>query len=517
MPKLGLSLAVVKRHRSIFILFLVFLLLGLALIPSYRYQLNADATSYITIAQKYANGDLRQAINGYWGPLMSWLAVPFLWLNIDPLVAMKLVQVLIACGMAMVTYLILRTLNFRPWLVVFGAAISGVVSLDWGLSGELTPDLLSSLLILIILYLFLRSKLGELTMVTQVLVGTAGALLYWSKSIGFFLFLGFWAIWTLVEWLNKSSLKNLIQTSRAHLLSLGVFIALILPFVLLISLKYDKPTIGTSGAYNFALSGPKSSGHPMLYQLLPPPNNTATSIWEDISLVPINSWRPLDSAQDFGFFAALLRKNVSAGYQILMAKAAAVIVLALIYLFFVKRKQIENYFSVTAAGFSLLVFLAYIPLFVELRYLLPIIFIAILGYVGFAEKWASLNQKLLSLVIFAIGSAFMVWPLWHLNNNLGMNKNIYLDSLTLKPYLNSSVNVAGDDFVATYACFYTNSHCYSVIDLSAKDIPAQLTSYNIDYLILGPGTAENLTSKGIELKLVPNAHYLGRNLYQFHK
>ena len=36
-------------------------------------------------SQKYATGDFSNAINGYWGPLFSWLLVPFLVKGFTPL------------------------------------------------------------------------------------------------------------------------------------------------------------------------------------------------------------------------------------------------------------------------------------------------------------------------------------------------------------------------------------------------------------------------------------------------
>ena len=44
----------------------------------YVYLLNADGTSYISIANQYWRGNWGQAVNGFWGPLLSWLLIPFL-------------------------------------------------------------------------------------------------------------------------------------------------------------------------------------------------------------------------------------------------------------------------------------------------------------------------------------------------------------------------------------------------------------------------------------------------------
>jgi hypothetical protein len=40
--------------------------------------LTADAMLYVSLAEKYLSGDIQNAVNGYWGPLLAWLFVPFL-------------------------------------------------------------------------------------------------------------------------------------------------------------------------------------------------------------------------------------------------------------------------------------------------------------------------------------------------------------------------------------------------------------------------------------------------------
>ncbi len=71
--KYGLVLK--KNYVLIFILILYFVF-GLFLLNYYQYILNSDGISYISIAQKYMVGDFGNAINGYWGPLLSWLMIP---------------------------------------------------------------------------------------------------------------------------------------------------------------------------------------------------------------------------------------------------------------------------------------------------------------------------------------------------------------------------------------------------------------------------------------------------------
>lgn len=67
------------RIEFIFYLFLfIYLSLGVYLLNYYQYSIGIDGISYVNISKLYLFGDFTNAINGYWGPLFSWMLVPFL-------------------------------------------------------------------------------------------------------------------------------------------------------------------------------------------------------------------------------------------------------------------------------------------------------------------------------------------------------------------------------------------------------------------------------------------------------
>lgn len=82
---------------------------GIYWIEFYQYQLNPDGVSYLSIAQKYVHGDFADAINGYWGPLYSWLLTPLLAVGTFPLLAAKIGSLAIG----LVTLIGLRFLSYR--------------------------------------------------------------------------------------------------------------------------------------------------------------------------------------------------------------------------------------------------------------------------------------------------------------------------------------------------------------------------------------------------------------------
>lgn len=81
--------------KTLWINIIVYLALSIVILPWYRYQINPDAVSYIGIAYKYARFDFASAINGYWGPFVSWLLAPMLYIIEDPLLAFRILSIII--------------------------------------------------------------------------------------------------------------------------------------------------------------------------------------------------------------------------------------------------------------------------------------------------------------------------------------------------------------------------------------------------------------------------------------
>ena len=101
---------------SLFQALAFFLILAFLLLPYFRYQLNPDGVSYISIAQKYLSFQVKDAINGYWGPMLSWLMIPLLAMKTDPVVSANILQIIIGSLVLIQSYSLLRKLNFSLWL-----------------------------------------------------------------------------------------------------------------------------------------------------------------------------------------------------------------------------------------------------------------------------------------------------------------------------------------------------------------------------------------------------------------
>jgi hypothetical protein len=84
--KLSFINDILKNNRVFVLISSIYLIIGLLLLFYNSHTYNFDSLSYINIAQDYFQGHYAEAINAYWGPLFSWILIPFLYIfGNDPL------------------------------------------------------------------------------------------------------------------------------------------------------------------------------------------------------------------------------------------------------------------------------------------------------------------------------------------------------------------------------------------------------------------------------------------------
>ena len=205
MKRVLLSFKPRQNPLPIFVVLHVSLGIGLILVPNARYRINNDAVSYISIARKYAQADFRHAVNGYWGPMFSWLIVPAIWTNSEPTVYIRVLQVLLSVLLVWFVYLLVLHAVRTKWPPLLAAISTAALSLEWALYGPITPDLLSCLLAVILLYLFVKYRPSTASIKANILIGALGALGYYAKSVGFIFFVCVWLAWVIADYLDRKS------------------------------------------------------------------------------------------------------------------------------------------------------------------------------------------------------------------------------------------------------------------------------------------------------------------------
>src|ERR1035437_7066081 len=85
----------ILKFKPYFLTILIYFLLILSIFNYFKFYLGQDVIQYLSISHKYISGDFENAINGVWGPLISWLLIPFLSMHIPDLFSFKILQILI--------------------------------------------------------------------------------------------------------------------------------------------------------------------------------------------------------------------------------------------------------------------------------------------------------------------------------------------------------------------------------------------------------------------------------------
>lgn len=435
--------------KYFFSLLAVYTILGAAFLPSYQYQINPDGISYISIAQKYLNGDFANAVNGHWGPMISWLLVPILFLGVPPLLGVKII-LFIAGGVTLAGITALSyefEMREEARLASILALVPSVVYMAYS---QITPDLLITCFLVFYL-VFLSGEDYAKSVRYGVLCGLFGALAYFSKNYALPFFALHFLLFNIIHYFRETGKNRRKAVLRNLCAGYIVFFVITSGWIYLLSSKYGGFTIGTAGRYNFLVkASPEMPDHPILCMgLLKPPNETAPSAWEDPSYLPLEPWSPLDSTEDLKHYGIVVAKNILEIYSILdkTSDLHVIIVAAYIFMFLVplKRDRLLNALFPLAA--LLLYSSGYALVYVERRYLyLNEILIALMGGQILSKLSGSgLLDKLkfkAAMGIFML--CFMNYPIIELVKYRRDGDNHYLNGQRLKRELDIRGNIASN-------------------------------------------------------------------------
>ena len=263
-----------------------YLLLCGALLPWFLHRVAPDAVSYLTIARKYRAWEFSDAINGYWSPLLSWLVAPLLCLGAPMEVTGKCLEIAIGAGALSAVWWLGKRLELpegvRVWTTLALVPAVAMYALT-----DTTPDVLVAVLLAVYIGVVIGPDYPRSPWLGAA-CGLLGALAYLAKAYAFPFFLAhFLAVSGYLFVRRRSSRVELRRLAAATAAGLLVFAVVAGGWAGLLSRKYSRPTIGTTGGYQFSLHG---QGHPTdVGGLYPPATKLAISAWEDptdLSIVP---------------------------------------------------------------------------------------------------------------------------------------------------------------------------------------------------------------------------------------
>ena len=387
----------------------VFLVAGVLFLNPYL--TGSDEVCYISIAQKYARGEIAWAINGYWAPLYSWLLAPLLLAGLPPVVAYKILTLVASAFLLLGVHLLSRRFSLRfPRRMIVLLALGPALLFCFSLIDN-GPDILATgLLVAALVVLFDPQYLG--LKFSGAWFGALGAAAFLAKSYSLLFFFGLALFFHLYVFLGAPRGAERKRAIGHFLAGLAVFLGLSGGWLTAVGLKYGRPTISVSSKVNLYLVSPYSPGigaHPMMTGgLYPPPDPEAVSAWEDptIYLRLYPSWSPFRSGRDWSFWLRNLMRNIQNTALILFRfspLAPAVLLAGLILAFFPRRHRILFLAVPTLALYTS----GYVALFVIERYLILDLVLIVLMGAYLLELLAGARRRTLRASIPILTAAYL--------------------------------------------------------------------------------------------------------------
>jgi hypothetical protein len=290
-------------------------------LPHCWYEFMTDHISYIRVATYWAEGDFTQATNGSWSPLISWLLVPFIWLGFDPLLGWTLLASLSGLGLVFTGWFMFGRFGLSVLARALATSAIAGMALDYATRAE-NQDIL----VMAVLPLYLGSTLSPRIIEHRRTALGAGALAglgYFAKNyilpfavVHLALVCFLWA-----QALGKGLLSRLFwRQLMLGYLGLAIIVG---PWIVALSWKYGRVTVGTHGAMSHATVAPTILER-TLAGLRVQPGKVLNS-WEDPELSGLrwSFWSPFASISAMGHQIKVAAKNLWWMAQALRALNAA--------------------------------------------------------------------------------------------------------------------------------------------------------------------------------------------------
>ncbi len=496
--------SILKKEWQILLILIIYSIIGIYLLQYYQYGLNSDGISYISIAKEYLNGNFTEAINGYWGPLLSWLLIPFLPFSTpNPQSVVYLTKLLaLIAGFFTIIGVKLLISRFEIDKIIETSILFSLVPIILSFSfNVISPDLLVTCILIYYLYFILNPEYSN-SMYNGILCGILGAFAYLSKSYALPFFLAHFLLFNIFYYFKSASKEKQRKIFKNLILGITVLFIISGTWIALISDKYGEVTIGTAGSYNHAVVGPQSSGHFVYYHgLITPPNNSSVSAWEDPSYFKMISWSPFESWDKFNYQLMLIQENIikMIGIFEFFSLLSIIIIIASILLIFKLSSKDTSKDKLIYLITTILIYCGgYSFILVEMRYLwlLNILLIITGGYLlSLSFKIGFLSKVRRNILLIFLILSFTMIPINGLITDLDIGKGIYNTSETLEYTYNVHGNLASNNEweITDYIAYYTGSKYYGETKSSSNinDLKRELESNNIDYYIVWGKSDEN--------------------------
>jgi len=501
MDKKNLSL-----HLDLILVLIIYSALAIFSISYHHYRLGADGISYVSIAAKYVNGDWPNAINAYWSPLYSWLITPIIFLigqNPDyASYVTRIVSLIVGFFTIIGMSKLSSTFNFKkPVKKILLVTLIPMI-LFYSIFYD-TPDALV-LCLLVYYFSFIFNENYSNHWFNGAICGLCGGLGFLSKTYIFPFFIIHFVFFNFLYYYGNIKDFNIKKNGikKNCILGFVVFFAISSIWIGTLSLHYDKLTIGTTTEYNHAITGPEYPTHPVYFMgLIKPPNTSATSTWEEPSLVNLDGWSPFESWEYFSYQLRLFSENLFKFIIFLKYYSIFSIIIIIISLFYLVRSGMEISFKRKLAYIFITIFIylsGYLLIHVQDRYIWPVfILLMFCGfYMGNYLYQKNPCSKLINVFLAILMFSFIFIPVSELFLYPNQDDNFYSLSKTLKNNYEINGNIASNDLweKSNKISFYLNSQYYGLPknDIYSSELENELKTNNINYYFVWGNNSSNV-------------------------
>lgn len=459
---------------------------------------------YFSIAEKYLAGDLHNAINGYWGPLLAWLLMPFLYVGISDVLAINLLNLAIG----ILTLIGVWKLSGRLEVADSLKGILMVCMLPITLRFSVVQPMDFILVCILVFYLYTIFDPGyQKSVGSGFFSGILGALAYLTKAYAFPFFIVHYFIMNILHYFRNGRKEERRKVLRNAIVGFLFFFLISGVWIMAISDKYGHVTFSTMRDTNFNAPGPDDMGEGLEFGVpvftegfYEPPNETAFVIWEDPSYLRGNPWSPFDSGRHFKHFIKLTLKNVSDGLKIFESFSTFSMVIIAAFVIMCCTRSREELLSKGTLIYPLFTIVLYSGGYVlfhfEERYVwLSNVLLLVMGghlltILFRGDFFMSAMRRKLLLLFFVLSFIFVPSKYVIQVSRGGMDTDMYLMSTDLKMH-NISGNIASnremhshDAWHKTFRlAYWLKSRYYgqSKKGISDTELKEELNKYRIDY------------------------------------
>ncbi len=469
---------------------LIYLLLGSYFLPFFQYQIAADGTALMAIANAIKAGDFNNSVNAYWGITSSLLMVPLLFFHwSQPLIPAKITSLLIG-AVGLIGFVKLTNKFSLRTEVRIGVLIVAIFMFLYFAFFTISSDLLILTLLIYYLNIVFSKDFGH-KLRDGAWCGILAGLLSITKEYFIYFFLLHFSLITGITYFYsaKEIRKKLI---KSFLVGILILIVISASWGAILTYKYHSFMFGSRGSFNFKLYSPRFPDYPMFTQgLIKPPDPYGYSAWDEPTLLRFPNEGSVETKTYLEFIKNTINKNLGVlvetyvSYSILVIP---VIIITLLYLIYF-RNQIKTRDRVLF--YSLLTFLifplGYIGLNIEARYLWVNNILALLmgGYLltYLSSRIPSLILRFLFLLLFIF--LFFKPPFNFLTHNKYLDHTFYDQSKVLKKIGVVNKNIVSNTnwHQTLYLSVYNQDKYYGLFKPGEKyeDKTQELKSNNIDY------------------------------------